>query len=199
MTKEGTVLRRTCSAVVALALAALMSAVLTGCGDAKPAGKPATADQLVQIGLRALEAKDQAKALTAFEQAAAKAPENYYAHYNIGFIKQQQGKPAEALEQYQLALATKPDFVPALYNSGTIYGASDPAHAMTVYRQVVKIDPKYASAYFNLGLLESANGQVDQGVKDLARAIALDPSYLARVPATVRPKLPASPTPKPKP
>jgi Tfp pilus assembly protein PilF len=177
-------------------MAVLMSAGLAGCGDGKPAGKPATAEQLVQIGLAALAQKDQAKALTAFEQAASKAPENFYAHYNIGFIRQQQGKPAEALQQYQLALASKPDFVPALYNSGTIYGASDPVHAMTIYRRVIKIDPKYASAYLNLGLLEAANGQAEQGRKDLEKALQLDPSFVSRVPAKLFPNLKAV-TPKP--
>lgn len=182
--------RRTAAGV----LAALMILGTAACG--KDAAKPATADQLVQIGLQALQKNDQAKALSAFQQAATKSPENYYAHYNIGFIKQQRGMPSEALQQYQLALASKPDFVPALYNSGTIYGASDPVHAIAVYRQVIKIDKKYASAYFNLGLLEAANGQPEQGRKDLERAIQLDANFVSRIPAKLFPGLkPASPTP----
>ena len=178
----------------AVVLAVLMAVGAASCS--KDTGKPATADQLVQIGLQELKDNQQAKALSAFEQAAAKSPENYYAHYNIGYIDQQRGMNSEALQQYQLALASKPDFVPALYNSGTIYGASDPAHAMTVYRQVIKIDNTYASAYFNLGLLEATNGQPEQARKDIEKALKLDPHFLSRVPAKLLPSLrPTSPKP----
>lgn len=193
-TKEGPVFRRTAAVV----LTVMITLGVAACGDGKPAGKPATADQLVQLGLAALKQNDQAKALAAFEEAAKKSPENYYAHYNIGFIRQTQGRTTEALQQYQLALASKPDFVPALYNSGTIYGASDPVHAMVVYRQVIKADPKYASAYFNLGLLEAANGQAEQGRKDIEKAIQLDRRFVARVPAKLFPGMkPVTPSPTP--
>lgn len=179
--------RRAPAVLLAILVTAALATGLAGCADNE--AKPATAEELVQAGLQALADKDQGRALSAFEQAAEKDPENHFAHYNIGFIKQQQGKSAEALKEYQLALASKPDFIPALYNSGTIYGASDAAHAMSIYRRVIKLDPKYASAYFNLGLLEAANGQAEQGRRDLERAIQLDPTFLARVPAPLRPGL----------
>lgn len=191
--KVGLLSRRAVSLPI-VALIAVLTA--TACSNGKPAGKPASADQLVQLGLQALKQNDQAKALTAFEQAAAKAPENYYAHYNIGFIRQTQGKPAAALQQYQLALASKPDFVPALYNSGTIYGASDPAHAILVYRQVIKADPKYASAYLNLGLLEATAGDLARARKDLEKALQLDSSFVSRIPPKLFPGL-SNPSPKP--
>ena len=174
-----------------------LSLLLTGCGSGAEKTSNQSADQLVQVGLLALQKSDQNAAFSAFTSAVKKDPKNYYAHYNLGFIYQQRGNNVTALQEYQLALASKPDFVPALYNSGTIYGVSDPARAISIYRSVVKLDPKNSAAYFNLGLLEAQSGSKALGRKDIERAISLDSSLAKRVPTDLFPDLrQGSPSPK---
>jgi Tfp pilus assembly protein PilF len=171
-----------------------LSLLLTGCGSGAEKTSNQSADQLVQVGLLALQKSDQNAAFSAFTSAVKKDPKNHYAHYNLGYIYQQRGNNVTALQEYQLALASKPDYVPALYNSGTIYGVSDPAHAISIYQSVVKLDPKNGAAYFNLGLLEAQSGNKAQGRKDVERAISLDSSLAKRVPPGLFPDLaPGSP------
>ncbi len=174
-----------------------LSLLLTGCGSGAEKTSNQSADQFVQVGLLALQKSDQNAAFSAFTSAVKKDAKNYYAHYNLGYIYQQRGNNVTALQEYQLALASKPDYVPALYNSGTIYGVSDPARAISVYQSVVKLDPKNGAAYFNLGLLEAQGGHKALGRKDIERAIVLDSSLAKRVPTDLFPDLrPGSPSPK---
>lgn len=167
-----------------------LSLLLTGCGSGAEKTSNQSADQLVQVGLLALQKSDQNAAFSAFTSAVKKDPKNYYAHYNLGFIYQLRGNNVTALQEYQLALASKPDYVPALYNSGTIYGVSDPARAISIYQSVVKLEPKNSAAYFNLGLLEAQSGNKAQGHKDIERAISFDNSLAKRVPTGLFPNLP---------
>jgi tetratricopeptide (TPR) repeat protein len=184
--------------LVPAALTAALSLGLSGCGSDKPKAKEATASQLVSAGLTAAGQGDDKAALSAFSQATVKDPSNYYAHYNLGTIYQKQNKTTLALQEYGLALQSNPQYVPALYNSATIYGATDPQLAITTYRKVIKLQPKAPTAYLNLGLLEAKLGIYGQAEKDLQKALDQDPKLVNQVPKDVfkkRPTPSASATP----
>ena len=184
--------------LVPVALTAALSLGTSACSSDKPKGKEATAAQLVSAGLAAAGQGDDKAALSAFSQATAKDPGNFYAHYNLGTIYQKQGKTTLALQEYGLALQSNPKYVPALYNSATIYGASDPQLAVTTYRKVVALQPKAPTAYLNLGLLEAQLGLYTLAERDLQKALSQDPKLVTQVPKDVfknRPTATPSPTP----
>lgn len=180
------------SLLVPAALTAALTVGLSGCGPDKPKGKEATAAQLVSAGLTAAAQGDDKAALSAFTQATVKDPSNFYAHYNLGTIYQKEGKTAVALQEYGLALQSNPKYVPALYNSATIYGGSDPQLAITTYRKVIALQPKAPTAYLNLGLLEAQLGLYSRADKDLQTALDQDPKLVSQVPKDVFKHRPAA-------
>lgn len=166
---------------------ASLTLLVTGCGDSRDsvARKPATAAALVASGLEQLGKGDSSAALQAFREAAVKEPNNHLAHYNTGVILQQQGMTAAALTSYGLALAAKPDFVPAMFNSAVIYGPTDPDLAIATYRRIIKLQPIAPTAYLNLGLLEAARGQETAARAHLAKAVEQDGSLVTAIPKDV--------------
>lgn len=173
------------------ALAAVLAT--TGCSSQSNAKQP-TAEQLVAAGLSALQQGNEKAALTAFQSAEQKDAKNFYAHYNLGTLYQKQGNTTLALQEYGLALEVNPKYVPALYNSATIYGATNPQLAITTYKQVIDLQPKAPTAYLNLGLLEAKLGLFAQAGKDLQKALEQDGSLATQIPKDVFKK---SPAPKP--
>ena len=169
--------------VVAVALLA------SGCNKQEP--KEATPAQLVQAGLAAASQGNDQAALSAFQEAAQKDPKNYYAHYNLGTIYQKQNNTVLALQEYGLALQINANYVPALYNSAIIYGATNPQLAITTYRRIVVLQPKAPTAYLNLGLLEAKLGLFAQAGKDLQKALDQDPSLTTSIPKDVFKSSPA--------
>ena len=169
---------------------------LTACGQDRPKDKPVTAASLLASGLDQLGKGDQAKALESFRAASAKDPTNHLAHYNTGVILQQQNMIAAALASYAAALAAKPDFVPAMFNSAVIYGATDPDLAILTYRKIIKLQPIAPTAYLNLGLLEAARGEEQLARAHLAKAVEQDGSLVTAIPkdvfsGKVRPRSPS--------
>lgn len=179
-----------------LVVPVLALALLAGCSgdDKKKSAQDATAPQLVQAGLAAVQQGNDDAAFSAFTQAAKKDPNNVYAHYNLGYLYQKRGNTQQALQEYGLALQANPKYVPALYNSATIYGATNPQLAITTYQQVLKLQPKAPTTYLNLGLLEAKLGLFDQARKDFDMALKQDGSLVTSIPKDV---FKASPVPSP--
>jgi protein O-GlcNAc transferase len=177
---------------VALVAAGLALGLSAGCSSkdaAAPAAKKVDAKTLVNSGLAKLQAGDQDTALELFRKATAQDANNAIAHYNIGVILQGRGKNVEALNEYALAIAADPKYVPPLFNEATIYGVTNPTLAIATYRRVVLLQPIAPTAYLNLGLLEINAGLRTEGAKDLQTALKQDPSLLARLSPTVQNQL----------
>jgi tetratricopeptide (TPR) repeat protein len=179
-------------AALPVVAALLMGGLVSGCNDSKP--KEATSEQLVQAGLASAAKGDDKAALSAFSEAAGKDPKNFLAQYNLGTIYQKQGDTVLALQHYGLALQVNPNYVPALYNSAVIYGATNPQLAIITYRKIIQLQPKAPTAYLNLGLLEAKLGLFTQAGKDLQKALDQDPSLTSSIPKDV---FKNSPTPHP--
>jgi Tfp pilus assembly protein PilF len=163
-------------AVVALA-------ALTACsGSSGGTDKNASAATLLAAGIKAETQGDNNGARQLFQQVLAKEPGNLYAHYNLGVIAQAEQDNPTALQEYGVALATNPSYVPALFNEATIYAATNPTLAVATYHQVIKLQPHAPTAYLNLGLLEAQLGQTAQAVRDLSTAIHQDPTLAKSLP-----------------
>ena len=169
--------------------AIVLAGTLTACGGGSSGGKKADANTLLAAGIKLQQQGDANGARSLFEQVLAKAPNNFYAHYNLGVLDQQAKDNPSALREYGAALTINPNYVPAMFNEATIFALSDPTLAITTYRRVIALQPHAPTAYLNLGLLEYAHGEQAQGIRDLNTALHQDPSLGPQVPPAVLKKV----------
>lgn len=176
--------RRLATALTALALAGTV--LLGGCGggeDDSAAERPAAAtstaaatDTLIATGLDRIAAGDVDGARKAFGGVLALDPENAYAHYNLGYLAQDDGDVAGAIEEYNEALTSDPEFAPALYNLALLTESADLATAVDLYRRVLEVKPDDAATHMRLGFALHHLGRKDEAATLLAKGIELDPA-----------------------
>ena len=172
--------RRTFAVV---ALAALMVVAVACSNDPNPNVQP-TAAQVLDSALEAHAAGDLDKAADLYERVLVLDPQNQFAYYNLGLIDQTRGLDDEAAAEYEQAIALAPGFTPPMFNLAIIrakLGAID--EAIQLYRDVIAVNDGDAGAHLNLGFLLIDSGERKQGRQELARAVELDPSLEARIPA----------------
>src|SRR5262249_56118158 len=82
-------------------------------------------------------------------------------HFHLGATRAQQGRPEEAMREYEEAARLMPDSAVPYYNMGlALVALRRPAEAIGRYRQALKIVPGYADAPNNLGLLLAVDGKL---------------------------------------
>jgi len=98
------------------------------------------------------------------------------AAYQSGLKLSSQGRHAEAIAQYEQALAARPDDTKVLFALGStaqVLGMGDAAQAF--YRQVLAREPARLEALVNLANLLRSTGQFDAAIALLEPALALSP------------------------
>jgi tetratricopeptide (TPR) repeat protein len=172
-------------------------AVATACGGSSSGGKTANAATTLTAALKLQQQGKYSDAAQLYQQVIATQPDNLYAQYDLGVVRQATRDSVGALSAYGAALTINPKYVPALYNEATIYATTDPVLAISLYRQIVALQPNAPTAYLNLGFLEIKHGAPKRGARDLATAVTQDSSLLARVPKSLQPLVTALTSPKP--
>ena len=103
-------------------------------------------------------------------------PDNYLAYYNRGVLNQDQGRLAEAIADYSLAVKLDPEYSEAYYNRGiSRESQGDLTVAIVDYSEAIQLNPKYVEAYNNRGVLRKAKGDLAGAVTDFNTAIRLNP------------------------
>ncbi len=113
-----------------------------------------------------------------FSHAAASAADNTFVRNKLGCALLAQGKPREAVQEFERAAHLEPRSVEPEYNLGVALaqlGEFD--QAIAHYRKAIAINDLHASAHNNLGLLESSRGQFAAAKAQLHRAIEISPDY----------------------
>jgi Flp pilus assembly protein TadD len=106
----------------------------------------------------------------------AVCPDNFFAHYNLGYILQHSNKTREAMEQYRAVLRMKPDHPDANLNLGIALIGSGRAQEATNYLGVaLRAKPGYARAEGAMGLALLELGNYAGAVSHCGEAIRLDP------------------------
>jgi superkiller protein 3 len=166
-------------------LVGVLGSLAAACSNSSGSSQAQSANALVEAGLAAQRAGDTNQAFSDYKAAAAKDPNNVYAHYDLGFIYQKQGNTANAATEYRKALLINPKFGDALYNMGVLLAPTDPVSAIEFYKQDLAVNPNNASANFNLGVLLVKQGQSTQGDLYLAIGVRLNPALSADLPTGV--------------
>jgi tetratricopeptide (TPR) repeat protein len=145
---------------------------------------------LIGAGMRLLQTGNVGAAEQLFQQAIARDSRSPVGYYDLGVAYQSDGKTRLAARQYVRAIAEDPHYVPALYNQAGIVAKRNRRLAIFYYRRVIQLKPNSPTAFLNLGLLEHETKSLRTiGLSHLERAVKLDPSLRAAVPAALRARL----------
>ena len=115
---------------------------------------------------------------TLWTDTLAKNPDCWIGHNNLGDALLQKGQVNEALEQFQKAVAIKPNYVDACNNLGNaLLQKGQVDEAVAQYQKAMAINPSYADARNNLGVVLLHKGQLDEAFDQFQKAMAINPNY----------------------
>ena len=118
------------------------------------------------------------EAVASYHKALASKPDYVEAHYNLGNVLKNLGKPEEAIASYRKALALKPDYAEAHNNLGNmLWELTKPNDAVASYRKALALKPDYAEAHSNLGNALRDLGKLDEAVASYHKALAIRPDF----------------------
>ncbi len=113
---------------------------------------------------------------TLFAHAAAVTPRNYIAHSNLAKYLMGLGRPAEAAEHYERALALQPDESSHWNDLGVAYLlAGEPSRAVDTLSKLAAREPGDAEVRVNLGAALYQSGRIDDARAQAVAALRLDP------------------------
>jgi tetratricopeptide (TPR) repeat protein len=117
------------------------------------------------------------EALVIYQELLLTEPNNQYAAYNIGLINQTRGNNEVAIDFYDRALASDGSFSSAGYNRAlSLRDVGRIDDSLAQFEVLMFQDGDNASMLYNYGNLLIAQGQVEQGVELVNRAIELNPA-----------------------
>src|SRR6266581_2130931 len=100
--------------------------------------------------------------------ALARNPQSSIAENNLGVVRADQSKLAEAIEHYQRALQMRPDYADAYFNLGNaLFQQGKLAEASDHFRQALRLKPDHAAA--RSGLVQAQRG-LGSGNQDAAHS-----------------------------
>jgi tetratricopeptide (TPR) repeat protein len=116
--------------------------------------------------------------VTLFQHALAVTADNDVARNDLGVGLEQQGRLAEAAEQYRAAARLEPDRYQGHHNlASALDRLGRPAEALVEHREAVRISPDTPFLHHCLGLALVNAGQPDEALKEFSKAAQLDPHY----------------------
>ena len=144
-----------------------------------------SADALVLLAVILAVKGDDAAALKTVQQAVRHAPDNFDAQLALGRVLFGMGDDVGAARAFRAASALKPSNAQALFFlASSLERGGDIKSALGTYRQLVELQPQMTEGHLGLGvlLLKRGGTEADEGVKELERALEIDPNlYEARV------------------
>ena len=116
--------------------------------------------------------------VTLFQHALAVTTENDVARDNLGVALEQQGRLAEAAEQYRAAARLEPDCYIPFHNLGSVLDRlGHTAEALDAHRVAAHLEPKKQTLHHVLGLSLVTAGLTDEALKEFSEAARLDAHY----------------------
>lgn len=114
--------------------------------------------------------------ITLYEHAAAAIPDNYWAHYNLGFCLMNAGNPEGAFIHLQESLRIKPQSIEALNNMGVLRGRrGDAEGAIADFSKALEIWPDSFQTRINLGYILLKTGKLDESLHQYREALRIAP------------------------
>ena len=142
-------------------------------GTGADADNSSAADRLCDEGYAHLEAGRFNEARSNLLGALAIAPANPLAHYRLGLLCNDTGRPDEALRYFDATLNLQANNARAHNNRGSaLQQWSRLPEAEAAFHKALELDPKLAPPYVNLGHLLEQRGMREEAIGIYDRAIA---------------------------
>jgi protein O-GlcNAc transferase len=152
------------------------------------AGNPASGDAalpsdiaaLLRGGVQCQQAGCLAEAEACYRRVLAAQPGNPDAFYRLGTIAYQAGRAglADALQNFEQALALKPDYAEACYSqANALLELKRFEEALTSYDRALTLKPGYAEAFNGRGNALQQLKRLEEALASFDRALAITPDY----------------------
>ena len=120
-------------------------------------------DALLYAARSAEQANDWKSALNSYRKAQEIDPGNYKIMSNLAAAFNNLGMFDEGVQEAELALSRKPDYVPALINAAIGYSSKGNIRkAVRLFTSASAIDPGNRSLVINLGILHERSGNLEE-------------------------------------
>ena len=104
---------------------------------------------------------------------------NYAAYNNLGIVLSGQGRPAQAIDDYQKALEIMSDFVEARFNLANALAAQGrSAEAIEQYQRAFELAPDNAEAHSRLGTVFLGQGRRAEAIDQYQKALETKPDFV---------------------
>jgi tetratricopeptide (TPR) repeat protein len=125
-----------------------------------------------------MEKGDLARARKQFNHLLSEFPQDFAAHYNLGWLADQDGNWEEASRQLQTALEVEPNNSLGHYALGMVhFQKGDLAEARTQFSLAIKVDPLFTQAHYDLGRVLSQSNMRDEAAREFKKALEVDPKF----------------------
>lgn len=120
---------------------------------------------------------DSGKAEILLLKALQIDPDNISGLSNLGYIYMGRKNYPKAIETYLKVTTLAPRLPDTFFNLGYVYAVTEDYHqAKLMYQRVVELNPPFTDeALFNLAVIHEKLGEYQQCIKNLERAVALNP------------------------
>jgi arylsulfatase A-like enzyme/Flp pilus assembly protein TadD len=146
-------------------------------GGTDPKDKVAVANAL-HAAILSLENGDSARAEGLLERVVATDPQIPMAQLQLGIARAREKKFAAAIPPLRKAITLQPDAVMAHYEMGiALFETGELKTAAGHFEIVVAKMPKFADAHFSLASIYARIDRVDDAVRELGEALALDAGH----------------------
>ena len=136
------------------------------------------ANELLQQGTEAMNAKDWDGALEAMHKFLEIVPGSPEAHYNIASVYQSMGDTDKALAGFQEVVEMRPDMAPAYVAIGDIHGASKQwGEGIAAYSKALALNPNQVAVQFNQAIYAMNSGDLDMAGQSFLNVIGLKEDY----------------------
>jgi Flp pilus assembly protein TadD len=137
---------------------------------------------VVLVGALALSTTRQVRVWhdteTVFRHAVAASPMALMAHANLGMVLAAAGKPDEAIEALERAMALNDRYAQIYEVLGLAYDQKgEREKAIGLYRKAIALDTNFIDAYSNLGNTLMNLGRYDEAIHEYLEGIRKDPEF----------------------
>jgi len=128
-------------------------------------------------GLKELWQENFSAALTYFQKATEKNPDNADAWSQVGYCHLKLGRNEESIAASKQAIKIKPDLAEA-HNilGGACLNLGRSQEAIEDFCQAIRINPDYADAHYNLGLAYNSIGRYQEAIESYKQPTKINPN-----------------------